>query len=262
MPGRPTAWVRLLAARRGEVSADPLEDRRQRSRISCQQLRETGRSWCDGLGVVAERQASLKSAERWASLWNACGLQTLAEHMLDADYAAHPQTAGFVSVATAEQVSVFYDEVESWISRAGGEASEAGGQAERACFPTPFPRWVKIDPCPRAHLVAMVAAGKDVARRAVGVLADGVCGPRPSVEHVGHLRRMLAESSATIYFADEMLADGPGRAHRAATAHHLRRAIETLYEFGQLAVMPHLLDRDVDASPPGATPERPLRSTT
>ncbi|MEV0399678.1 hypothetical protein [Actinoallomurus sp. NPDC050550] len=239
-----------------------MEDRRQRSRISCQQLRETGRSWCDGLGVVAERQASLKSAERWASLWNACGLQTLAEHMLDADYAAHPQTAGFVSVATAEQVSVFYDEVESWISRAGGEASEAGGQAERACFPTPFPRWVKIDPCPRAHLVAMVAAGKDVARRAVGVLADGVCGPRPSVEHVGHLRRMLAESSATIYFADEMLADGPGRAHRAATAHHLRRAIETLYEFGQLAVMPHLLDRDVDASPPGATPERPLRSTT
>ncbi|MEV0403091.1 hypothetical protein [Actinoallomurus sp. NPDC050550] len=78
--------------------------------------------------------------------------------------------------------------------------------------------------------------------RAVSVLTEGVRAAKLRTQHGKALRCTLAESSATIYFAEKMLAEGPGRGDRAATAHHLQHAIETLDGFGWLATVPRLID--------------------
>ncbi|WP_460344785.1 hypothetical protein [Actinoallomurus acanthiterrae] len=222
------------------MAADALEDRRRKNRIVHQELREAERLWCDGRSAGAE--PSLNAAEELVALWAAYVLQMLGEQLLDADHAAHPQAPGFVSMTTAEQVLLLFDEVDSWMSRSGGPATELSGRSGPVCFAAPFPRWVRIEPHPRAHLLAMVTAGKEISERAVSLLTEGVRAARLRTQHVEALRSTLAESSATIYFAEKMLAEGPGRGDRAATAHHLQHSIETLYGFGWLATGARLID--------------------
>ncbi|GAA4629372.1 hypothetical protein GCM10023196_049850 [Actinoallomurus vinaceus] len=241
MPGQASPWIRLLAARRGEVAADALENSRRSGRIVYEELRHAERSWREDLRVKAA--SSPEATERLIVVWYAYVLQVVGEHMLDADYAARPQTAGFVSMTTAEQVAVFFDGADSWMARSGGPATDLSDRAVQM-RPAPFPRWVKIDPCPRAHLLAMVAAGKEIIECAGRLLTQVARVSRTHTEPVGDARHILAEASATIYFAQEMLADGPRRGDRAAVAHHLRRAIETLYGFGRVAAAPHLLNDD------------------
>src|SRR5689334_16886005 len=72
--------------------------------------------------------------------WNAFVVQVLGEHLLDADFATDPRTAGFLPAVTHEQVSRCFEAAERWSSLARQAA--AGHVPATEQWPAPLPAWV------------------------------------------------------------------------------------------------------------------------
>jgi hypothetical protein len=164
--------------------------------------------------------------------------------MLDADYAADPRTVGFVPPVTAEQVLAFFGQVEPWIARARQAAANPDYRVDAEIYlPVDLPPWVEAEPCPRAHLRAMVAACRAIRERAEAAVADferaAGSGER---DDVSRLRQLLAEGSTAADYADGLLAANPDQALHEAIEERLHRALAAYYRLGQLAALPQLLD--------------------
>jgi len=177
---------------------------------------------------------------------------------VEADYRADPRTRGFLPPVTAEQASVFLGEVEHWSVRARRAASDPGYDVTaEIALPVPLPGWVKVEPCPRPHLDAMLAAALAMRGRAEAALADliRVDPPEGKKEAVARLEGMAAEAGAATEFGESLWSPDASDQIHERVENSLRRGIAAYHELGQLLAVPALLDRpEVRAVPVSGEP--------
>ncbi|NUP46375.1 MAG: hypothetical protein HOW97_03535 [Catenulispora sp.] len=228
-------WTRVVAALHGEVSAATWEA-----------YRDAGQAVFDVLAENEEQrkaevgEQSVGAVSGRVATWNALVLQLLGEALMDADYAADPKTVGFLPKVTAEQVGRVLTQVEPWLALARqGQADPSLDLTTTVHLPAVLPAWVKVEPCPPAHLAAMIAASARIAGYAEAALADAAADPRQA-EHLPQLRQMWAEADTAGRYAEALLRPGASQELHEAIEDKLRRALEVWYRLGQLAADPRL----------------------
>jgi hypothetical protein len=202
--------------------------------------------------------AAPHEASQFLCTWNAFALQTLGDELVEADYRADPRTVGYLPRVTAEQAARFLGEVEHWSARARRAAcDETYDVAAEITVPAPLPRWVEVEPCPRPHLDAMLAAGRAMRGRAEAALGDLAKAEPPEGMEDGKARLfgLAAEADTAISFAESLWSPDAGPELHERVEESLRRGIATYYHIGQLLAAPMLMDRapiapDLAASAP------------
>jgi hypothetical protein len=250
MEGKPTGWNRLRAKLAGEVPAGELEayrhaggpvfdlmDQMERRRLEC------GIDGLDPWTVPAATRAAFLCA------WNAFVLQTVANDLLDADFALDPRTRGHVPPATAEQALRFYGGVDGWVSRAAQAQANPDYRLD-VPVPAPLPGWLRGRPIAPAHLHGLVHA-----MRAVHEHADAAMGFLPSTPpedaekaaQLHRIRQLHAAAQVHARYAEDLAAAASPTVHERG-GNHARSAIEQFYLLGQLVADPAL------AKGPGEAP--------
>jgi hypothetical protein len=233
--------TRLAAAMHGEVSADTVEAYRRAGGAAYQDMMDAEqlRASLTASGT-GQWGASPAQGSRLLCAWNAFALQTLGDELVEADYRADPRTVGFLPPVTAEQAAAFLGEVEQWSSRARRAAEDTSYDiTAEVALPAPLPGWVKVEPCPRAHLDAMLAAARAMRGRAEAALADLIrTGPPQGREdEVGRLRGRAAEADSVVSYGEALWSpDASGPVHERVE-NSLRRGIAAYYELGQLSAI-------------------------
>ncbi len=234
--------TRLRAKLAGEIASDSLDA-----------YRAAGAAAYD-LFVAAEqhRAAAASSAEEAVSrtflvcTWNAFVLQTLGDAFIDADYEADPKTVGFVPPVTAEQALAFYAQVEQWLVF-GRQAESDSGYRLDAYLPAELPEWVEVEPCPDAHLHAMISACAEVVEHAELAVTDLEKTASAEAKAVARIRAELAAVKASAEYAVQLhtqyhQGSGSPQLHeRIETS--IKGTVEKAYALGQLAAMPELTDQ-------------------
>lgn len=243
MSSRPTLATRLRARLSGEVAAGTLDAYRSAGAASYgllveaeqlrQELHAKGR---DGFSADPATKAFLVCS------WNAFALQTLGDEFVEADYRADPKTVGFVPPVTAEQAVAFYDDVEHWLVRAGQAKADPTYKLDLH-VPAELPAWAVAEPCPREHLMAMLAACRKLVEHAELTVADLRRGK--TGEHETVLARLESELSAvksSAEYAEQLHQDRTNRELHERIERSIKDALERAYLLGQLSAMPELLD--------------------
>ncbi|HTJ72472.1 MAG TPA: hypothetical protein VL551_33340 [Actinospica sp.] len=231
----PNLVARVVAALHGEVSSATLESYRAAGAAVFQELAEVDAVRKQQFGDVPVGERS-----RRVAVWNALVPQVVAEALLDADYAAHPKTAGFVPPVTAEQAGRLFHIVEPWLAQARRADADPGVDlAAETALPAHLPAWVKAEPCPPEHLAAMVAAGRRMAGFAEAALADAERDPG-AAKRLPLLRRLWAEADTAGRYAEGLMRPGASRQLHEAIEEKLHRALEIWFVLGQIAADPRL----------------------
>ena len=250
MTEQPGLTVRLWARVRGEIPADTLEAYRRAGtavvqlteRVDLHRLEHQangGTPW----SVEGGHQAMLLAG------WNAFFLQTMGDNLLSADYDADPKTLGYVPKITAEQALAFYNPVETWVSRAR-QAETNPTYALDCALPDELPRWVEVEPCPRAHLAAMLATAKTARlhTEAASQVFEEQTTRDTHTSEVTQFRQHLSEANSAAEYAEGFLGGTMTPAIHETLERHLKDALEHYYRLGQLLAMPSLLDAEQLAS--------------
>lgn len=255
--------VRVTARLKGEVPAAELEA-----------LRTAGSGVYEAFTAVeAERkQLAASGTDLWSpgspdprprlvTFWRAFACQQLGEAFLDADYALDPSTRGYVPPVTAEQAEKLFAEVEGLLHDA--RLAEADPSWKPSGLPSRLPAWVDVDPCPRAHLEAMLRACALMTGHAEIAVAD--LEALGAAKHDGEYRKLKADLAGVKADAEYVATLHAGMHGKVSQDLHeraertVKRAIEGAYRLGQLAAMPQLINgavtrpADIRALPlPGA----------
>ena len=190
--------------------------------------------------------ASPDQASQLLCAWNAFALHTLGDELVEADYRADPRTAGFLPPVTAEQAAALLGEVEHWSARARRAVSGTTYDVTaEIAVPVPLPAWVTAEPCPRAHLAAMLAAARAMRGRAEAALDDltRTSPPEGKQDTAARLRGMAAEADSVVAFGESLWSPNAAGDVHERVENSLRRGIAAYYELGQLLAMPTLADR-------------------
>ncbi|MFF5206461.1 hypothetical protein [Streptosporangium sp. NPDC000396] len=244
--GKPTLMTRMAAAFKGEVPADELEAYRRAGGLVYAELEHA---------EILRRQLAQDGVNLWYGpqgaarqllcTWNAFVLQTIGEHLLDADYAADPRTTGYVPQVTGRQVAACFDQVEGWVSYARQAAGNPGYLLERELqLPADLPAWAEADPCPLPHLQGMLAASRAIrghAEVAFGVFEQTVVDGDWHKVDLQRLRQLAAEAATSADYAEGLLDTDPQQRMHEAIEQRLQRALEIYYHLGQLIAMPQLI---------------------
>ncbi|GAA5532669.1 hypothetical protein [Deinococcus aluminii] len=253
----PGVWARLRASLRGERDAEtlyayrragaqihPLLDAAERRRFD---LMVSGQS-----PFAVPRHVGLELA----CAWNAFALQTLGDKMLEADEAADPTTAGFVPPVTFDQVQGYYSGVQRWLGHASQAAHDPAFDLPPGTLPARLPEWSPVEPCPRPHLEAMMAALEAMrlhAEAAMHGLEQAT--PEADAPRLARLRGQVAEALSQAGYVSGMYTPGASLALHEQIEEQAKRATESLYRVGQLISYPALLTEPGRAStPPGREP--------
>lgn len=253
--------VRVRAALAGEVSAGIVES-----------YQDAGGAVADLYVGAEQRRGELLDAladlwdldfatqAQFLCCWNGFALQTLGDAFLTADYRADPKTVDFLPRVTERQALAFYSEVEPWVSRAHQAQSNPQYRFDLT-VPALLPAWITVDPCPHAHLDAMLAACSsmhDHAELAVNDAEHGG-GDRHPGDLAGLRQSLAAVSSAADHAASLDHHHAPRELHERIEQ-AIKGAIEGAYRLGQLAAMPQLISNP-ESVPGGRTilpgPEEP-----
>ncbi|BDP43456.1 hypothetical protein DAETH_34250 (plasmid) [Deinococcus aetherius] len=232
----------LYAYRRAGAQVHPLLDAAERRRFD---LTLSGKS-----PFAVPRHVGLELA----CAWNAFTLQTLGDRMLEADEAADPGTAGFVPPVTFDQVQGYYTEVGRWLGYASQAEHDAGFDLPAGTLPARLPDWSPVEPCPRPHLDAMIAALDALrlhAEAAMHALEQGT--PEADRSKLARLRGLFAEALSAANYVSGMYRPGASVALHEQIEEHAKRAIEGLYRVGQFISYPALLTEGGRAGAPRAT---------
>jgi hypothetical protein len=185
--------------------------------------------------------------------WNAFVLQTVANDLVEADYALDRHTPGHLPAATAEQALRFYRQVEGWVSR-GSQALANPAYRLDVPVPDPLPPWHRTRPVAPAHLHSLVHAMRSVrehADAAMAFLPDAAPGDAEKQAQLNRIRQLHAQAQVSARYADEMAPQATPAANDRA-ADHARSAIEQFYLLGQLIADPAL----ANGLPAAAEPPR------
>lgn len=244
---QPSLMTRLASALKGEVSADTVEAYRRAGQAAYEDelnaetlRRELVTSGTDLWSASAGQSTQLLCT------WNAFALQTLGDQMVEADYRADSKTVGFLPPVTAEQAARLLGQVEQWSSTARrGAADPAFDVAEQMALPAPLPPWVEVEPCPDAHLMAMLAGARSMREHLEAALADfnsaGV--PEAHQQAADRLRGMISDADSAAEYGQRMFTPPVPRAVHERVEDSLKRAVEGYFRVGQLLAHPRLLDR-------------------
>ncbi|GAA3605918.1 hypothetical protein GCM10022419_108410 [Nonomuraea rosea] len=264
--GKPTLVTRMAAAFRGEARADELEAYRRAGGLVYTQLERAeelrGRLAQEGVDLWYSPRSG---AGQLLCTWSAFVLQSIGEHLLDADYAADPSTVGYVPEVTYRQVAACFAQVEGWVSRARQAESNPGYQVERELeLPAGLPAWAEATPCPLPHLRGMLAAARAVrehAEVALGVFEQTVAHPDRHQPDLRRLRQLMAEAATAADYGEGLLDADPGPRMHEEVEERLQRALESYYHLGQLIAMPQLIagyrGRTTRPAPPPASQPAP-----
>jgi hypothetical protein len=235
---------KLVAFVQGEVSAETLESYR-RAGNTVHTLLHKAEAQRLNLKIQGLNPwtAPVATQAHFLCMWNAFTLQTLGDQFLDADYRANPTTVGYVPPKTAEQVAVFYDQVEGWVSRASQAQSNPTYRLDVE-VPAELPPWSEVEPCPQSHLDGMMAAARSLRLHAEGAMggfeADGL--PVSQQNILYKLRQLAAEATSKIEYAEQLWGDRISVELHERIEDYAKNAIECYYRLGQLLAMPQLVD--------------------
>ncbi len=248
--GRPSLGTRLYATViRREVPSGDLEA-----------LRGAGSGVYDALLAVEKRRTDElipAGADAWTlaahmkaqflAYWCAFANQKLGEAFLDADYEYDPRTRGYVPPVTAEQVQAFFTEVEHWLERLSRAEVNTSYRID-VPLPALLPHWVEVEPCPRAHLMAMLAACGTLVEHAEMAVNDlRSLGADKHGKEFEYLEGELAAAKSAGDYATRLHAQIAGAEAVSEELHEriersIKQAIDTAYRLGQLAAMPELIE--------------------
>lgn len=240
----PGFLTRMRALIGGEVSADTLEAYRNAGGAAYKLFTDAERRRSE-LVDAGKTPWTMTAPQRTylASTWVAFALQSLGDAFLEADYAADPGSVGFVPPITAMQAGLFYGDVADWLAFAAKAESD-----DRFHLPVhmPFdlPAFVEVEPCPTAHLLAMLAAGRTIVEHAgiaVGDCARSVKGGDHEQE-IAALRGGMSAIVASHDYAQSMRRDGvvPSRETHERIEATIKTVIADGFRIGQIAAMPEL----------------------
>jgi hypothetical protein len=267
---KPTGWDRFKAKLTGQVPAAELEAYRRAASPVFDLMEEVERRRL-ACGIEGLDPWTVPPATRAAFLcaWNAFVLQTLANDLVDADYAHDPGTPGFVPPVTAAQALRFFEEVEGWVRR-GWQAAANPAYGLDVSVPAPLPPWLRAGPVPPAHLHGLLRAMRSVNEHADAALSFLPSTPPDDTgrqAQLNRIRQLHASARVSARYAEETgVQQVPGAQERAAE--HARSAIQQFYLLGQLVADPALARegaaREPQRSDPKQTahapaPERPPR---
>ncbi|GGK92160.1 hypothetical protein [Deinococcus radiotolerans] len=252
----PTVWTRLRAALSGEQNAETLYA-----------YQRAGATVHDLLDAAERRRFDLTASGtspfdmpaqvgvELACIWNAFALQTLGDRMLRADEQADPATVGFVPPVTFSQVQAYYQDVQRWLAHATRAAHDPQFQPA-APLPAPLPDWSPVEPCPRPHLDAMIAALSAMRLHAESVMnALEKSTPEAHRSRLAGVRGLFAEAVSRAEYAERMYTPGASQALHEQVEEHAKKAVEGLYHAGQVLSYPALIkarrapDRTAAAAP-------------
>jgi hypothetical protein len=244
---RPGLATRLAAAFHGEVGAATVEAYRRAGAAAYSDQADAERVRSElvlsGRSIWTARP---HQASQLLCAWNAFALQTLGDELVEADYRVDPRTVGYLPNVTAEQAAAFLGEVEHWAARARRAAcDETYDITAEVTVPAPLPKWVEAEPCPRAHLDAMMAAGRALRGRVEAALDDLTKATPPDgrADAPDQLFGLAAEANTAIDFAESLWSPDAGPELHERVEESLQRAIAAYYRLGQLLAAPMLLDR-------------------
>ncbi|MEV7004918.1 hypothetical protein [Streptosporangium sp. NPDC051022] len=245
MSEKPGLLTRVIAGFKNEVPATTLESV-QKAGIGVYQVLDEVEVLRRGLAVegIDPWSASEAVSAQQLYAWNAFVLQTLGDKMIEADYRADARTVGYLPKVTAEQVWAFFGQVEGWLSLARQAAANPGFKiSDPGSLPADLPGWVEVEPCPRAHLEAMIAAGAAIKEHAELALALLEAAGVPEERHADRdrLRQIAAEAATAADYAANMYSPTADAQLHELIEERLRRALETYHHLGQLVAMPTLL---------------------
>lgn len=262
MTEQPSFAIRLWAKVKGEVSADTLEG-----------FRRAGSTVYELLDVSETHRLKHSAANQdpWhvqpnhqimlLATWNAFFLQTIGDRLLTADYEADTRTIGFLPPVTAEQALRVYGPVEFWISTAR-QAEANPAFAISRILPDELPLWVEVEPCPVAHLSAMLAVA-EVAKLHTEA-AIQVFGNQQALERqsdVARLRQILAAADSAYDYARSLMSPSMTSETHETVESHVKRSLDNFYLLGQLLAMPTLIGMTPTLAGSVARTEEPVRTT-
>ncbi|GIH13838.1 hypothetical protein Raf01_20100 [Rugosimonospora africana] len=235
----------MRAALRGERDAGDLEA-----------LRAAGNWVYAELGKAEQTRSQLLADGRnlWTAppatggylvaCWNAFYLHSLGASLLDADYATDPRTVGYVPPVTFEQAWSWFAAAEGWLSHARqAESNPDYNLAHLVMLPADLPAWAGPDPCPLAHLRALMTAIPPVRAQVELALFDlEKHAQSESQRHtVNTVRQQAAEAAAAADYAQTLSASATTPRLRSLTQAHIRRSAGIWFKVGQFAAMPSLV---------------------
>ncbi|MEO7718958.1 MAG: hypothetical protein ABIY70_22390 [Capsulimonas sp.] len=241
-----SVWGKLLSRLSGEIPADTLEAYRRASRPVYELLDqiETRRLECKAEGLTPWTVLPAMQAEMLCA-WNAFVLQHLGDRFLQADYEANPATVGFVPPITADQILAFYGQVAGWVGMAQ-EAHSNPNYRLSVAVPADLPPWSEVEPCPNAHLHAMLEAMRAVrehAQAAMVFLPDVSKLTDPKQQSQGYyMQQLLAASVSKAGYAEDLHGVNPTQEVHERVEPFIKEAIEGFYRLGQFIAMPQLVD--------------------
>ncbi|RYG71426.1 hypothetical protein EON80_05230, partial [bacterium] len=265
MTPKPTFWNRMCAAMAGEVSADTLEAYRRASLAVYDALdhSEQHRTTAKSEGKNAWTLGTSTQAELLCT-WNAFVLQTLGDRFLEADYENDPQTVGFVPPITADQILVFYTQVEPYLSRAQQAHHNPDYKLDIA-VPAQLPPWSEVEPCPNAHLIGMLEAMRAVREHteaALLFLNDSPPQTEAQTKSLNQIRQIHAAAQFKARYADDMMSGSPSRDVHERVEEHVKDAIEGFFLLGQLLAMPELATKLTAPPIPNPSSGAPISAKT
>ena len=137
-------------------------------------------------------------------------------------------------------------DLESWLASARRGAADSGFDiAAQVALPAALPGWVEVEPCPRAHLDAMLAAARAMRARAEAAVADfqRVDTPAGHEKTAAKLAGMAADAGAVLSYAESLWSPNADQVIHERVENSLKRAIEGYYTLGQLLARPVLAVR-------------------
>ncbi len=244
MPEPPTLMTRLRARVAGEISTDTIAA-----------YRAAGAS-AYGLLVEAEQERTvLATDDYWTvsasqqtfflATWNAFVLQSIADAFIDADFAFDPGTVGFVPPVTAEQAMRFYAGVEQWLVRARQAQADPRYRLDLH-VPAELPAWVEVEPCPEAHLHAMLTASGKLREHAELAVADlRKRAPQSRQSDLTKIKSLLAAAQTTADYAEQLHTQLHAGQSASQDLHEriersIKDALGKAFLTGQLAAMPQI----------------------
>lgn len=243
MTQRPGVWARIKAFARGEQDAETLYAYK-RAGAPVHDLLDAAERRRFEFAATGVSPFSMQKAVglELACIWNAFALQTLGDKMLEADEIADPDSVGFVPPVTFEQVQGYYVDVQRWLAHATRAAHDPTFDLPDNTLPASLPDWSPVEPCPRPHLDAIIAALKAMelhAGAAMNALETNT--PEADKGKLGKLRGLFAQAVTQGNYVVGMYAPGASQTLHEEIEERAKKAIEDIYLIGQYLSYPDLL---------------------
>ena len=176
---------------------------------------------------------------RYARLcaWNAFALQTIADHLLDADTAADPATVGYVPRSTLDFARACYDAVPDWLGLARGLRSDPDPRIANR-LPARLPLWEHDEPTRTSELRGL-RDGFDALQARTETAVNRLSGTDKAT---AELRHHCVQMQADVDYAEQIGMPGAGPVERGEARAHLLGALQRAFALGQLLALPTLVE--------------------